>query len=103
MLTRRFWEDPFDVTHATTDLVGGGFPEDEIDANQRACGRAFNRLAPLDGTRAAAGNFYNDCFADGAALLIVCTERGHKARITLKTVRRHRRIVRLRQEPYERR
>jgi hypothetical protein len=102
VLTGIFW-DPFDAADAITDLVGGGFSEDEIDAIGVLCGRAPDLTDWLFsmGLERQEAIFYNDCFADGATLLIVCTERGHKARIALETLRRHRHIVRLRQEPYE--
>ena len=101
-LTGVFW-DPFDVAPAITDLVGGGFSEDEIDAIGVLCGRAPDLTDWLFsmGLERQEAIFYNDCFADGATLLIVRTERGHRARIALKTLRRHRCIVRLRQEQYE--
>jgi hypothetical protein len=104
VLTGLFW-NPFDVVHAITDLVGGGFSEDEIDAIGALCGRAPDLTDWLFsmGLERQEAIFYNDCFADGATLLIVRTERGHRARIALNTLRRHERIVHLRQEPYERR
>jgi hypothetical protein len=104
VLTVLFW-DPFDVAHAITVLVGGGFSEDEIDAIGVLCGRAPDLTDWLFamGLERQDAIFCNDCFADGATLLIVRTERGTRARIALKTLRRHRRTVCLCLEPYERR
>ena len=62
-LTGVFW-DPFDVAPAITDLVGGGFSEDEIDAIGVLCGRApdLTDWLFLNGTRTAGGNFLQRLF-----------------------------------------
>jgi hypothetical protein len=102
VLTGLFW-NPFDVAHAITDLVGGGLSEDEIDAIGVLCGRAPDLTDWLFSMRLKRQEaiFCNDCFADGATLLIVRTEPGYRARIALNTLRRHGRIFRLREELYE--
>ena len=97
-----FW-DPFHVARAIRDLVGGGFSEDEIDAIGVLYGPApgFTEWLfsmKLDRQEAV---FFRECLTDRAVLLIVRTERGHRAGIALKTLRRHRCIVRLGQEHYE--
>lgn len=99
VLTGLFW-DPYHVAHAITDLVGGGFSEDEIDAIGVLCGLAPDLTDWLFsmGLERQEAIFYNDCFADGATLLIVRTEPGTRARIALKMLRRHGPIVRLRHE-----
>ena len=95
------FRDPFDVAQAITDLVGEGFSQDQIDAIGVLCGRAPDLTDWLFamGLEQQDTIFCNDCFADGATLLVVRTERGTRARIALKAVRRHRRTVRHWLEP----
>jgi hypothetical protein len=99
VLTGLFW-DPFDVAHAITALVRDGFSEDEIDAIGVLCGHAPDLTDWLFsmGLERQEAMFYNDCFGDGAMLLIIRTDPGHRARIALDTLRRHGRIVPARKE-----
>jgi len=94
VLTGLFW-DPFDVARAITALIRDGFSEYEIDAIGVLCGRApdLTDLLFSMGLERDETIFYNDCFADGAMLLIVRTEPGRRARIALNTLRRHGCIV----------
>lgn len=88
--------NPFDVAHAITDLVGVGLSE-EIDAIGVLWRRAPDLIDWLFSmVRERQGEiFCYDCFAYGATLLIVRTERGTRVRSALKPVRRRRPTVRL--------
>ena len=99
VLTALFW-DPFDVADAITDLVGSGFSEEEIDAIGVLCGRAPDLTDWLFsmGLDRQEAIFYNDCFADGAMLVIVRTEPGHRTRTAQNTLVRHGRIFPLHHE-----
>jgi hypothetical protein len=94
VLTGLFW-DTFGVADAIAALMRGGFSEYEIDALGVLCGRApdLTDLLFSMGVERERAIFYNDCFADGAMLLIVCTKPGRRARNALNIMRQHGCIV----------
>jgi hypothetical protein len=87
--------DPFDMAHAIAALIRDGFSEYEIDAIGVLCGRAPDLTDSLFsmGIERDKAIFYNDCFADGAMLLIVRAETGRRARFVLNMLRRHGGVV----------
>lgn len=102
VLTGLLW-DTFGVADAIAALMRGGFSEYEIDALGVLCGRApdLTDLLFSMGVERERAIFYNDCFADGAMLLIVCTKPGRRARSALKIMRQHGCIVPAHKELYE--
>jgi hypothetical protein len=100
VLTGLFW-DAFAAADAIAALIRDGFSECEIEALGVLCGRApdLTDLLLSMGVKRERAIFCNDCFADGAVLLIVRTESGRRARIALNTLRRGE--VRARKEVYE--
>ena len=102
VLTGLFW-DTFGLADAIAALMRGGFSEYEIDALGVLCGRApdLTDLLFSMGVERERAIFYNDCFADGAMLLIVRTEPGRRARSALNTMRQHRCIIPAHKELYE--
>ena len=102
VLTGLLW-DTFGVADAIAALMRGGFSEYEIDALGVLCGRApdLTDLLLSMGVERERAIFYNDCFADGAMLLIVCTKPGRRARSALNIMRQHGCIVPAHKELYE--
>ena len=102
VLTGLLW-DTFSVADAIAALMRGGFSEYEIDALGVLCGRApdLTDLLLSMGVERERAIFYNDCFADGAMLLIVCTKPGRRARSALDIMRQHGCIVPAHKELYE--
>ena len=94
VLTGLVW-DTFGMADAIAALMREGFSEFEIDALGVLCGRAPDLIDVLFsmGVERERAIFYNDCFADGAMLLIVCTEPGRRARSALNIMRQHGCIV----------
>ena len=94
VLTGLFW-DTLGVADAIAALMQGGFSDYEIDALGVLCGRAPDLTDVLFsmGVERERAIFYNDCFADGAMLLIVCTQPGGRARSALNIMRQHGGIV----------
>ena len=102
VLTGLLW-DTFGVADAIAALMRGGFSEYEIDALGVLCGRApdLTDLLFSMGVERERAIFYNDCFADGAMLLIVRTEPGRRAQSALNTMRQHGCIVPAHKELHE--
>jgi hypothetical protein len=102
VLTRLPW-DAFGVADAIAALMRGGFSEFEIDALGVLCGRApdLTDLPFSMGVERERAIFYNDCFADEAMLLIVCTKPGRRAGNALNIMRQHGCIVPAHKELYE--
>lgn len=102
VLTGLLWET-FGVADTIAALVRGGFSECEIHALGVLCGRAPDLTDWLFsmGVERERAIFYNDCFADGAMLLIVCTKPGRRARNALNIMRQHGCIVPAHSELYE--
>ena len=102
VLTGLLW-DTFGVADAIAALMRGGFSEYEIVALGVLCGRAPDLTDFLFsmGVEREKAIFYNDCFADGAMLLIVCTKPGRRARSALNIMRQHGCIVPAHKELYE--
>ena len=94
VLTGLLW-DTFGVADAIAALMRGGFSEYEINALGVLCGRApdLTDLLLSMGVERESAIFYNDCFADGAMLLIVSTKSGRRARSALNIMRQHGCIV----------
>jgi hypothetical protein len=76
---------------AIAALMREGFSEFEIDALGVLCCHApdLTDLLFSMGVEPERAIFYNDCFADGAILLIVCTEPGRRARSAVNIMRQH--------------
>ena len=102
VLTGLVW-DTFGMADAIAALMRGGFTEFEIDALGVLCGHAPDLTDVLFsiGVEREQAIFYNDCFADGAMLLIMCTEPGRRARSALNIMRQHGCIVPAHKELYE--
>ena len=102
VLTGLLW-DTFGVADAIAALKRGGFSEYEIDALGVLCGRApdLTDLLLSMGVERESAIFYNDCFADGAMLLIVSTKSGRRARSALNIMRQHGCIVPQHKKLYE--
>jgi hypothetical protein len=102
VLTGLCW-DTFDVADAIAALMRNGFSEYEVDALGVLCGRApdLTDLLFSMGVERERAIFYNDCFADGAMLLIVRTKPGRRAKRALNTMRQHGCIVPAHKELYE--
>ena len=102
VLTGLLW-DTFGVADAIAALMRGGFSEYEIDALGVLCGRApdLTDLLLSMGVERESAIFYNDCFADGAMLLIVYTKSGSRARTALNIMRQHGCIVPAHKKLYE--
>ena len=85
-----FWQ-PFDAANAITALVESGFAEYDIDALGVLSGRARDVTDVLYamGIARADATFYNECFADGAVLLIIRTGAVRTAKIALKMLKHH--------------
>ena len=88
-VTAVFWE-LVSIGSTVAALLHIGFTEADIDAVGVLSGPAPDLSAFLDsvGLPRADRIYYNDCFQDGALLLIVRTQPG-KQRIALEIVRRH--------------
>src|ERR1700758_4618439 len=102
VLTGLLWHTP-GVADAIAALMRDGFSEYEIDALGVLCGRApdLTDLLFSMGVERERAIFYNDCFADGAMLLIVRTEPGRRAQSALNIMRQHGCIVPAHSELYE--
>ena len=102
ILTGLLW-DTFGMADAISALMQGGFSEYEIDALGVLCGRApdLTDLLFSMGIERERAIFYNDCFADGAILLVVCTKPGRRARNALNIMRKHGCIVPAHKKLYE--
>src|ERR1700756_41939 len=102
VLTGLLW-DTFSVADAIAALMRGGFSEYEIDALGVLCGRApdLTDLLLSMGVERERAIFYNDCFADGAMLLIVFTKPGRRARSALDIMRQLGCIVPAHRTSYE--
>ena len=102
VLTGLVW-DTFGMADAIAALKRDGFSEFEIDALGVLCGHAPDLTDVLFsmGIERERAILYNDCLADGAMLLIVCTEPGRRARNALNIMRRHGCVVPANKELYE--
>lgn len=102
VLTGLLW-DTFGMADAIAALMRGGFSEYEIDALGVLCGRPPDLTDFLlsMGVERERAIFYNDCFADGAMLLIVCTKSKRRARSALNIMRQNGCIVPTHKELYE--
>jgi len=85
-----FWE-PFEAANAITALIRSGFAEYDVDALGVLSGRApdVRNVLYAMGIAREDAIFYNECFADGAVLLIVRTKPVRKAKIALKVLKQH--------------
>jgi hypothetical protein len=88
-VTAIFWE-PFSAGNAITALLGIGFADTDIDAIGVLEGQAPDLrgfLASL-GLPPADATYYNDCFQDGAVLLVIRAQPPDH-QIALEVMRRH--------------
>jgi hypothetical protein len=89
LVTAIFWE-AFSAASAATALAGTGFADADIDMLGVLAGRAPD----LSGFLASIGvpdvdaTYYNDCFQDGAVLLLVRAQPWQE-QIAIAVIRRH--------------
>lgn len=85
-----FWE-PFDAAKAETALFRCGFTDHDIDVIGVLSGHEpdiSSVLFAMGITREDA-IFYNDCFADGAVLVMVRTESARRVNIARRALKQH--------------
>jgi hypothetical protein len=89
-VTGLFW-DAFSAASAVTTLLHIGFADDEVDAVGVLGGRPPDLSEFLFGMGIPVVDaiYYNNCFQDGAVLLIVRTHPDHRRRIALEVIRGH--------------
>jgi hypothetical protein len=89
-ITAIFW-DCWSVSNAATALLGAGFSDSDLYAVGVLAGRAPDLRDFLDtiGMPEREAAYYNDCFQDGAVLLVVATHVSGDQRRALDVILRH--------------
>jgi hypothetical protein len=83
--------DAFSAGSTVTALLCAGFPDTDVYAVGVLEGRAPDLRDFLDGLGIPGVDtvYYNNCFQDGAVLLIVCTQTACDERSALEVILRH--------------
>jgi hypothetical protein len=89
--TTAIFGDALSAGSAVTALLRAGFPDTDVYAVGVLEGRAPDLRDFLDGLGIPGVDtvYYNNCFQDGAVLLIVCTQTACDERSALEVILRH--------------
>jgi hypothetical protein len=89
-VTGIFWE-AFSAGSAVTALLSIGFAESDIHAVGVLAGRApdLSKFLVNIGIPFVDATYYNNCFQDGAVLLIIRPQLPYDKRVALEVIRRH--------------